>query len=139
VTTALTPEAIHKAARDLDIAPEMLCTTCGRVAYGAQHFGHYVTRLDGKVGTTVPAPRLAPRTSPASPVRKAMPEPVVEWLTVLNVAQELGVSKMTVYRLVHNGEITGNRIGRSIRISRPAVNAYMAGSAVADETDEASA
>ena len=38
-----------------------------------------------------------------------------------DVALEAGVSKMTVYRLVHSGELPAIRFGRSFRVPESAV------------------
>jgi excisionase family DNA binding protein len=46
--------------------------------------------------------------------------------TVDEVAEILRVSRMTVYRLVHNDEITNIRIGRSFRIPGVALDEYLA-------------
>ncbi|OMH76925.1 excisionase [Corynebacterium pseudotuberculosis] len=35
------------------------------------------------------------------------------------------VSKMTVYRLVHSGELPAVRVGRSFRVHEKAVNEYL--------------
>ncbi len=35
------------------------------------------------------------------------------------------VSKMTVYRLVHSGELAAVRVGRSFRVPEDAVNDYL--------------
>jgi excisionase family DNA binding protein len=35
------------------------------------------------------------------------------------------VSKMTVYRLVHSGELPAVRVGRSFRVPEDAVNEYL--------------
>jgi excisionase family DNA binding protein len=37
------------------------------------------------------------------------------------------VSKMTVYRLVHSGELTSVRVGRSYRVPERAVHDYLRG------------
>jgi excisionase family DNA binding protein len=37
------------------------------------------------------------------------------------------VSKMTVYRLVHGGELPAARVGRSFRVPRRAVDEYLRG------------
>lgn len=37
------------------------------------------------------------------------------------------VSKMTVYRLVHSGELTAVRVGRSFRVPEHAVHEYLRG------------
>ena len=41
--------------------------------------------------------------------------PRAQFLTVAEVASLMRVSKMTVYRLVHNGELPAVRVGRSFR------------------------
>jgi excisionase family DNA binding protein len=50
------------------------------------------------------------------PVAKA------QFLTVAEVAGLMRVSKMTVYRLVHNGELPAVRVGRSFRVHAKAVH-----------------
>ena len=49
----------------------------------------------------------------------------VRFLTVAEVASLMRVSKMTVYRLVHSGELTAVRVGRSFRVPESAVHAYL--------------
>jgi excisionase family DNA binding protein len=49
----------------------------------------------------------------------------VRFLTVAEVATLMRVSKMTVYRLVHSGELAAVRVGRSFRVPEHAVNAYL--------------
>jgi excisionase family DNA binding protein len=49
----------------------------------------------------------------------------VRFLTVAEVAQTMRVSKMTVYRLVHNGELEAVRVGRSFRVPESAVDDYL--------------
>ena len=39
-----------------------------------------------------------------------------KFLTVAEVAAMMRVSKMTVYRLVHNGDLPAVRVGRSFRV-----------------------
>ena len=62
---------------------------------------------------------------------KHEPEPAglgqVRFLTVAEVAAIMRVSKMTVYRLVHNGELPAVRVGRSFRVPEKAVHAYPEG------------
>ena len=41
------------------------------------------------------------------------------------VAARLQVSKMTVYRLVHGGELPAARVGRSFRVPRRAVEDHL--------------
>ena len=49
----------------------------------------------------------------------------VTLLTVAEVAAAMRVSKMTVYRLVHSGELPALRVGKSFRVSQDAVNEYL--------------
>ncbi|WP_435588421.1 helix-turn-helix domain-containing protein [Micromonospora chalcea] len=51
----------------------------------------------------------------------------VRFLTVAEVATVMRVSKMTVYRLVHSGELTAVRVGRSFRVPEHAVHGYLRG------------
>lgn len=46
-------------------------------------------------------------------------------MTVAEVAEAMRVSKMTVYRLVHSGEMGSVRIGRSYRIPESALERYI--------------
>ena len=61
----------------------------------------------------------------------ATPLSDVRFLTVAEVATIMRVSKMTVYRLVHSGELEAIRVGRSFRVPEQAVNRYLKGSFVA--------
>jgi excisionase family DNA binding protein len=47
----------------------------------------------------------------------------VRFLTVAEVAEMMRVSNMTVYRLVHSGDLPAVRFGRSFRIPESAVAA----------------
>lgn len=47
------------------------------------------------------------------------------FMTVAEVAGVMRVSKMTVYRLVHSGEVESVRVGRSFRIPEQSVAAYL--------------
>jgi excisionase family DNA binding protein len=49
----------------------------------------------------------------------------VRFLTVAEVAAIMRVSKMTVYRLVHAGELPAVRVGRSFRVPEEAVHDYL--------------
>ena len=51
----------------------------------------------------------------------------VRFLTVAEVAALMRVSKMTVYRLVHGGELSAVRVGRSFRVPEHAVHTYLRG------------
>lgn len=49
----------------------------------------------------------------------------VRFLTVAEVATIMRVSKMTVYRLVHAGDLPAIRVGRSFRVPEQAVHDYL--------------
>lgn len=49
----------------------------------------------------------------------------VKFLTVAEVAATMRVSKMTVYRLVHSGDLPAVRVGRSFRVVEEDVNDYL--------------
>ncbi|MHB1290156.1 helix-turn-helix domain-containing protein [Georgenia sp.] len=49
-----------------------------------------------------------------------------KFLTVAEVAELMRVSKMTVYRLVHAGEMPAVRMGRSFRVPQAAVENLIA-------------
>lgn len=51
----------------------------------------------------------------------------VRFLTVSEVAAVMRVSKMTVYRLVHAGELASVRVGRSFRVPERAVHDFLRG------------
>src|SRR3954467_4790401 len=86
-----------------------------------------------------PRPPAPPRPAPAArpvgaqppaamPVgRPSVPQPraAVTFLTVAEVASMMRVSKMTVYRLVHAGELSAVRVGRSFRVPERAVQDYL--------------
>ncbi len=63
----------------------------------------------------------------AAPVMQRPAPRTVSFLTVTEVAAIMRVSKMTVYRLVHAGELAAVRVGRSFRVPEPAVRDYLAG------------
>lgn len=49
----------------------------------------------------------------------------VKFLTVAEVAAMMRVSKMTVYRIVHNGDLPAVRVGRSFRVTEKDVDDYI--------------
>lgn len=79
------------------------------------------------------APSRAPRSTSARPSlgshapRRAGERPLSEipLLTVGEVASIMGVSKMTVYRLVNSGHLPAIRVGRSFRVPEQAVYEYL--------------
>ena len=48
------------------------------------------------------------------------------FLTVAEVADAMRVSKMTVYRMIHSGQMPAVRMGRSFRVPRKAVDDLIA-------------
>lgn len=63
----------------------------------------------------IPQGHLAPR-----------PQSRHQFMTVKEVAAELRVSKMAVYRLTEDLSLPSTRIGRNIRIERRDLEAYLA-------------
>ncbi|MDF0531710.1 helix-turn-helix domain-containing protein [Tsukamurella sp. 8F] len=73
---------------------------------------------------------MAPRNLDTGSKKPAELSPVESgggssFLTVAEVATLMRVSKMTVYRLVHNGELPAVRVGRSFRVHEKAVHDYL--------------
>lgn len=52
-------------------------------------------------------------------------DPAENLLTVAEIAAQMRVSKMTVYRLVQSGAMSGLRFGRSYRVSEAAMQQYL--------------
>ena len=87
------------------------------------------------IAMTPPGTTLSPGTRASSPVGKpesaraaeagAQMPASVKFLTVAEVATTMRVSKMTVYRLVHGGELEAVRVGRSFRVPESAVEEYL--------------
>ncbi|WP_104053065.1 MULTISPECIES: helix-turn-helix domain-containing protein [unclassified Arthrobacter] len=61
----------------------------------------------------------------------------VRFLTVSEVADVMRVSKMTVYRLVHSGELPAVRFGRSYRVPESAVQQVLKNAVADRRTDTA--
>jgi excisionase family DNA binding protein len=47
------------------------------------------------------------------------------FLTVAEVAAIVRLSKMSVYRLIHSGQLEAVQFGRSFRVSEQALNTYL--------------
>lgn len=62
----------------------------------------------------------AARPAPHDPALAEM-----RFFTVAEVAEVMRVSRMTVYRLVHSGELPAVRVGRSFRVPERAVHDYL--------------
>lgn len=54
-----------------------------------------------------------------------MPPEPPEWLTPQEVAAQMRVSKMTVSRLIHSGQLPATRVGRSMRIKSKDWSSYL--------------
>ena len=69
------------------------------------------------------AARGRPADAAPQPVDPALSD--VRFLTVAEVAAVMRVSKMTVYRMVHGGDLPAVRVGRSFRVPEKAVHDYL--------------
>lgn len=58
-----------------------------------------------------------------------------KFLTAAEVARIMRVSTMTVYRLIHAGELEAIRVGRSFRVSERAVDEYIKAAFVVPNTE----
>jgi len=47
------------------------------------------------------------------------------YMTVGDVATELNVSRMTVYRLIHDGQLRASEFGHNIRVHRGDLETYL--------------
>ena len=65
----------------------------------------------------------SPEPAAVRPADPALAE--VRFLTVAEVASVMRVSKMTVYRLVHDAKIPAVRVGKSFRVPETAVHEYL--------------
>jgi excisionase family DNA binding protein len=48
-----------------------------------------------------------------------------EWLTYEEARRLVGLSRTSLWKLVNSGSVTGARVGRSVRINRTSLEAYM--------------
>lgn len=56
-----------------------------------------------------------------------MPASAPQFYTVAEVAELTRVSRMTVYRMVHSGELPAVRVGNSYRVPKSAVENLLSG------------
>ena len=80
----------------------------------------------GADGTETSASMVDPTPGGVRPIGGNLSN--VNFLTVAEVAAVMRVSKMSVYRLIHAGELEAVRFGRSFRVTEKAVDAYLKGS-----------
>ena len=65
-------------------------------------------------------------------VRQAVvpdPRPEREWLTYAEAGEIVGLSRVTLWKLVSAGEVEAAKVGRAVRLSRQSLAAYMRRSA----------
>lgn len=55
--------------------------------------------------------------------------PEREWLTYAEAGEIVGLSRVTLWKLINGSEIEAARVGRAVRINRESLNAYMRRSA----------
>jgi excisionase family DNA binding protein len=48
-----------------------------------------------------------------------------EWLTVAQIAEQLKLHVMTVYRLIHAGRLGAVKVGRSYRVEKSTFDKYL--------------
>jgi excisionase family DNA binding protein len=84
-----------------------------------------ITLETGVTGALDIAWRSGKRRRGLSMAAEATPLSAVRFLTVAEVAAIMRVSKMTVYRLVHSGDLEAIRVGRSFRVPERAVDQYL--------------
>lgn len=64
-------------------------------------------------------------SAPGDVSRLASNLPAGKFLTVAEVAAILRLSKMSVYRLIHSGQLEAVQFGRSFRVPEKALNTYL--------------
>ena len=80
----------------------------------------------GEAGGAIRAERRCQMAQqPDDPAQRDSPLAEMKFLTVAEVAAVMRVSRMTVYRLVHSGEVPAVRVGRSFRVPERAVHEYL--------------
>jgi excisionase family DNA binding protein len=55
--------------------------------------------------------------------------PEREWLTYAEAGEMVGLSRVTLWKLVSQGDLEAARVGRAVRINRQSLTAYMKRSA----------
>ena len=51
--------------------------------------------------------------------------PEREWLTYAEAGEIVGLSRVTLWKLVSAGEVEAAKVGRAVRLSRESLTAYM--------------
>ncbi|WP_269188141.1 helix-turn-helix domain-containing protein [Modestobacter sp. VKM Ac-2983] len=115
----------------MELRPEMIHVTMPqRAAVQTVRPGVPAPRQMGRPISAASMGRPVPAAHPAAmpigrPAAVPAPRAAVSFLTVAEVAALMRVSKMTVYRLVHGGELAAVRVGRSFRVPERAVHEYL--------------
>ena len=65
----------------------------------------------------------SPQGSGVTPLTGSLPGG--KFLTVAEVAAIVRLSKMSVYRLIHSGQLEAVQFGRSFRVTEKALNTYL--------------
>ena len=60
----------------------------------------------------------------------------IQWLSTAEAARYLGITPRTLYRFIDEGQITGYRFGRVIRLKQDDVDAFIEQSRIAPGTLE---
>jgi excisionase family DNA binding protein len=73
-------------------------------------------------------------SEPSSPLGAKQPAvsgagPEREWLTYAEAGQMVGLSRVTLWKLVSAGEVEAARVGKAVRINRESLTTYMKRSA----------
>ena len=63
------------------------------------------------------------------------PTPEREWLTYAEAGEMVGLSRVTLWKLVSAGEVEAARVGRAVRINRESLDDYMRRSAEISTTE----
>ncbi|MDO5722805.1 MAG: helix-turn-helix domain-containing protein [Flaviflexus sp.] len=66
-----------------------------------------------------------------------IPSPAPQFMTVAEVAEMTRVSRMTVYRMVHAGDLPAVRVGNSYRVPTEAVDELLSKTAYQGEEHRA--
>jgi excisionase family DNA binding protein len=91
----------------------------------------YPTTLEGKPARTGAEMRISEMNDESASTEPGGVTPLAsnlqagKFLTVAEVAAILRLSKMSVYRLIHSGQLEAVQFGRSFRVTEKALNVYL--------------
>jgi excisionase family DNA binding protein len=123
VTWSAEPPAARRAHRGSRSLPATGLVGGHDAASAAPHRTHPAKERTGPMAR----PRLEARDSWPGSLSRSVPKDAGQpnFLTVLEVADMLRVSRMTAYRLTRSGELASCRFGGSIRVPETALREYM--------------